>query len=372
MVDCLRQNDQIIRCTKCILPNCLPDSNFNENSECKWCQLELPKYIPKGREELHRILEQNRSTSDSADCLVGVSGGKDSSYALYQLSLLGMRVEAFTYVHEGTVNFSLENAIKVCKTLNVKHHIVSLPRQSHIRSFKSFLLAWLDSEDPVAAAMTCVACKHLHIIGTRLAKRRKIPMIIWAECPLEEPQFIPAHIENMEISRNKRMVELGSLMMKKLLALKEFRRAVINNFSTCLHGCLAFRPKSGYLQIRFPSVKQLNFFDYYDWDDTELTYLLINNLNWFVPDSVVTYWHSDCLFHLFKEYMFQKMYSTTYTDAFLSNQIRHGRIKRENAIEESKRCNNYYKVELLNAISFLNLDQINYRIDPSCFDIHTD
>jgi tRNA(Ile)-lysidine synthase TilS/MesJ len=72
---------------------------------------------------------------------VGISGGKDSSFALMELKRsLGLRVEAFTYIHEGSTPFAYENAQQLCKRLDVKHHVISLPGKAHLNSFKDFLL----------------------------------------------------------------------------------------------------------------------------------------------------------------------------------------------------------------------------------------
>ncbi|MDP8238620.1 MAG: 7-cyano-7-deazaguanine synthase [Candidatus Hatepunaea meridiana] len=370
MTDVFKHNVSIKRCSKCVLPSTLPNSDFNEKGECKWCDSGFPNYIPKGNEELRNFLEQNRSITDSADCLVGVSGGKDSSFAAYQLKTkFNMEVEAFTYIHDGTTEFSLQNAKEFCRKLSIKHHILSLPKQAHIRSFKGFFMAWLDSEDPVAAAMVCVACKHLHILGTKLANDRGIPMVVWSGSPYEEPPFIPTHMEGAKTSKSKSMFSLASLLMRKTFSQTLFRRALTNNFFISLYGCLAFRPSSGYLQRRFPKVKHLNFFDYYNWDREEIIKKLIDHTNWSIPGSVVSDWHSDCLFNIFKEYMFQKMYGVSYTDAFLSNQIRYGLMTRKHAMEELIRSKDYYKSELLQTLTNLGLDHIRSKLDLSCFDI---
>ena len=300
------KKEQAKRCTKCVLPSCLPGNNFNTEGECAWCQSGFPNYVPMGTEKLQRILEQNRSRTGSVDCLVGVSGGKDSSYVLLEMKRkFGMRVEAFTYVHDGLTDFAFQNAVKVCKTLDVKHHLVSLPNHAHLESFKAFFNAWVESEEPVAAAMTCVACKHLHILGTRLARERKIPMVIWSTCPLETPPFIPTQREGEVDTKTKGMAGLGILLFKNLVTYKRFRQACFRNAYICFFGCLAFRPGSGYLDFRYPHVKHIHFFDYCDWNGNNIVTILKTHTEWSIPDCVVSDWHSDCIFNVFKEYMFQ-------------------------------------------------------------------
>jgi glutamine---fructose-6-phosphate transaminase (isomerizing) len=358
------------RCSKCVLPSSLPGSSFNEDGECAWCQKDFPNYAPIGEKKLTSILEVNRSRTGSADCLVGVSGGKDSSYVLLRMRReFGMRVEAFTYVHDGLTDFALQNAKGVCASLDVRHHLVSLPEHTHLESFRAFFQAWVKSKRPVAAAMTCVACKHLHILGTRLARDRGIPMIIWSMCPLEMPPFIPTQSPKREVPKRESMFDLGMLLLKNMQGSAEFRRAFLGDVTISVLGCLAFRPDSGYLQRRYPSVRHVMYFDYCDWDRKSIVATLKADTPWSVPDTIVTDWHSDCVFNVFKEYMYQQMLGTSYTDAFLSNQIRYGLMTREEAWSELCRSKEFYAHELLRVLPVLRLDHLLPRLDLSCFDI---
>lgn len=358
------------RCTRCLLPDSLLGSNFNSSNECYWCQTNFPNYIPKGKDKLESILKKNRVSSTTADCLVGVSGGKDSTYVLLQLQRnFGMRVEAFTYVHDGLTDFALQNAKETCKALGVKHHEVSLPNHGHLKSFKAFFEAWINSEEPVAAAMTCVACKHLHFLGVRLAKERQIPMIVWSMCPLEVPPFIPTQAKYETKVTANGLAGLSLLLGKNILAQKEFRQAFVKNFTTCIFGCLAFRPNTKYLQVLYPSVTHIHYFDYMNWNEQDIVKNLKKYTPWNVPRNIVSDWHSDCLFNVFKEFMFQKMLGASYTDAFLSNQIRYGNLTREEGWKKLVASKVYYTDELLRSLSFFGLDHLRSRCDTSCFNI---
>ncbi|MCI5195971.1 MAG: hypothetical protein D3919_07010 [Candidatus Electrothrix sp. AW5] len=358
------------RCVKCLLPASLPGSSFNAQGECFWCQTGFPNYVPKGKEKLQDILEKNRNNTGAADCLVAVSGGKDSTYALLELKRkFGMRVEVFTYVHDGLTDFALQNAKETCRALDVKHHEVSLPGHAHLESFKGFFKTWVESEEPVAAAMTCVACKHLHLLGTRLAGQRNIPMIVWSMCPLEDPPFIPTQSPDETEVKAKGMTGLSVLLGKNIMARKKFREAFLGNLSTCILGCLAFRPNTKYVRFRYPAVKHVYYFDYMDWNGKNIVKILQEHTPWSVPKTVVSDWHSDCIFNVFKEYMFQKMLGASYTDAFLSNQIRYGCITREEGWADLVQSKAYYSEEVFKALSFLGLEELRSKCDVSCFKV---
>jgi glucosamine--fructose-6-phosphate aminotransferase (isomerizing) len=366
----VQNNKDQKRCVKCVLPDSLPGSNFNSAGECAWCQTGFPNYVPEGEKKLQLLLENNKSNTGAADCLVGVSGGKDSTYVLFALKRkFGMKVEAFTYVHDGLTDFALQNAKETCRILDVKHHELSLPNHAHLKSFKSFFEAWVESEEPVAAAMTCVACKHLHLIGTRLAKERQIPMVVWSMCPLEVPPFIPTQAKGETKVTSNGMTGLSVLLGKNIIAQEKFRQAFFENISTCLFGCLAYRPSTKYLQIRYKNVKHVYYFDYMDWHEGSIVKTLKEHTSWSIPKNIVTDWHSDCLFNVFKEYMFQKMLGASYTDAFLSNQIRHGLITREQGWEKLIKSKAYYSDELLKTLPAVGLEHLRSKCDVSCFDI---
>jgi hypothetical protein len=366
----IKQTGVSRRCSRCVLPASLPGSDFNEAGECAWCQSGFPNYVPSGPEKLHEIIGRHRNRTTRVDCLVGISGGKDSSYALMELKrTFGLKVEAFTYTHDGLTDFALRNAREVCRAMDVKHHLVSLPGHRHLKSFQAFFRTWVESEEPVAAAMTCVACKHLHILGTRLAKERGIPMVVWSESPLEIPPFIPTQRKGGTEAAPRGLVGLGVVLARNLVGESMFRKAFFKNMSTCVFGCLAFRPNTGYLQRRYPSVTHIQFYDYCTWDGVAIIRALKTQTAWSVPESVVTDWRSDCLFNVFKEYMFQKMVGASYTDAFLSNQVRHGLMTRSQAWQDLIKSKKYYARELGRVLSILEMDDLQDRCDTTCFDI---
>jgi len=354
------------------MPSFLPGSNFNADGECSWCQTGYPNYSPKGLDKFQKLIDRHTHKNNHADCLVGVSGGKDSTYVLLKLKTeLNLKVEAFTYNHFGLTNFALENAKTVCQDLNIKHHIVSLPNDEHLKSFQTFFTIWLKSEKPIPAAMTCVACKHLHLLGSALAVERKIPMVVWSACPLEISPMLPLKLNSNKNEQFKRQGIFRSALQltKEAISAKGFSTGIGRHFKTCLLGCLGVTPTSKYLKYRYPSLNQIMFFDYFDWNAKYILKILKEATRWKQPVEFPDDWHSDCEFNIFKEYMFQKMHGISYTDAFLSNQIRYSLISRENAgniLVETKR---FYADNIITALDKVGLGHLSDNIDLSCFDV---
>jgi hypothetical protein len=357
-----------MRCSKCILQDTVPGISFNEKKECNYCTENFPPYFPEGDESLSKFLRVNIRDGTNADCLVGISGGKDSTYALVKLKEeFNMRVEAFTYVHEGSTWFSIENATNTCKKLDIKHHVVSLDKQTHLKTFIGFFEAWLKAPSATTAAMTCVACKHLHILGLKIAQKRNIPMVVWSSSPLEFPPFTAIK----RFSDDKKLngasnAKLSLLLLKEIVKTREFPMTFIKHFNTCVNGCLAINPESSFLKRKFPGITPVLFYQYHNWNPKLIKEYITEKIKWKIPGDKED-WHSDCLFHFFKEYMFKSMMGTSYLDAYLSNQIRFGLLSREEAlliIEESKLINS---VGIVTAMEILNLQHLKGKIKTNIF-----
>lgn len=82
-------------CIKCILPDSFPDANFDKNGICSYCRIheKNPRITrnPLGSDALKASILSRRERG-SYDCIVPLSGGKDSSYILYfVVTKLGMK-----------------------------------------------------------------------------------------------------------------------------------------------------------------------------------------------------------------------------------------------------------------------------------------
>ena len=357
------------RCSICVMPSTVPGSGLDSSDICSWCRDGYPNYIPKGEDQLRKLLESNLNRSTGADCLVGLSGGKDSSYAVLELATkFGLKVEAFTYEHGGLTPLALQNARRVCQEVGVQHHTLSLRGEEHLDSFKSYFKAWVKAPKPVTAAMCCVACKHLHLLGTKLAARRKIPMVIWANSPLEDPPFVVLKFKPAERAhefKRESIIKAGSRM---LLETPSLAKAFLKHPRTSILGCLSVTPISKYLAMRFPSVTHVYFYDYIEWNPKIIVDDLISRVKWERPNTPDD-WRSDCILNAFKEFMFQAMLGSSYTDAFLSNQVRYGIITRPQAWEKLRISKRYFAAEVPRVLKSIGLESMQSKLTLSCFDI---
>src|SRR6266480_2373960 len=89
-------------CSRCIMDVSDPEITFDEQGYCNHCQRavgltqnKLPTYT-EGEYRLDRIVTRIKEAGRgrSYDCIVGVSGGVDSTYAAYTVRKQGLRALA--------------------------------------------------------------------------------------------------------------------------------------------------------------------------------------------------------------------------------------------------------------------------------------
>ena len=117
--------DRIRRCTRCILPETIPFIRFDSEGVCQKCRsYENLKF--HGRKKLEEILKRSKPSIEGNNCLVALSGGRDSSYGLYYLTKeIGFKPVAYTYDWGLVTDLARRNISRLCAKLGVEHILVS-------------------------------------------------------------------------------------------------------------------------------------------------------------------------------------------------------------------------------------------------------
>jgi tRNA(Ile)-lysidine synthase TilS/MesJ len=85
------------RCTRCVLPENAPGISFDQHGVCNYCH-SYKKLTYKGESALVKLLDSHRRRDSRYDCMVPVSGGRDSSFTLLKMVKdYGMKVLAIHY-----------------------------------------------------------------------------------------------------------------------------------------------------------------------------------------------------------------------------------------------------------------------------------
>ena len=81
-------------CLKCVMPNTKPDLSFDESGVCSACNSYDNRSIVDWdvrKKELQELVKQYKNKDGlSWDCIIPVSGGKDSTYQVIRILQLGL------------------------------------------------------------------------------------------------------------------------------------------------------------------------------------------------------------------------------------------------------------------------------------------
>jgi N-acetyl sugar amidotransferase len=193
-------------CTRCVMPHTKPDLKLDENGVCNACRsFEARREVDwaKRREELLTVIEKYRSKDGSRwDCIVPVSGGKDSTYQVVRMLQLGMNPLCVTATTCDLSELGRKN-IQNIKSLGVDYMEFS-PNPVVRRRLNSIGLKEVgDISWP----------EHVGIftIPVRAAVQFNVPLIVWGENSQNEYGGPAAAAQNNVLTR-RWLEEFGGLL----------------------------------------------------------------------------------------------------------------------------------------------------------------
>ncbi len=113
-------------CSRCIMDETVNGISFDENGVCTFCHIhdELEASFPMDATTPDRLQElvakiKKDGINKKYDCVLGVSGGRDSTYTLYSAVKLGLRPLAVHFDNGWNSDLAVQNIKNACKKLNV-------------------------------------------------------------------------------------------------------------------------------------------------------------------------------------------------------------------------------------------------------------
>lgn len=310
-------------CSKCGLPETYSKIRIYEEGGCNYCDFyeahrELLENEEERREiflrEVEKARETARETKAPYDCVVGISGGKDSMYIVDQMTKrYGMKVLAVTVQNGFHTEFGRKNIEKALEILNVDHITVRANEET-LRKQYSMCVALMKN--------FCGVCFHnIHYFCHQLAGKMGIPLIVNGRTKGQIYQTAEATkgIEPFDISRS--LLDFEYQMFGKMPK------------------AMAEKGKLDYLEDC--TVTSLSYFAYHDISEKETIEYLERELGWVRPKNGMP--HADCWAHQMAEKLHLEKFGYPIRTGELAVQVRIGEISLEEALLEMEKDKEEYQ-----------------------------
>ena len=328
--------DKLRRCRQCVLPETMPYVDFDATGLCSYCRRH--RAIPtKGLAALEALVAPHRRHDGRPDCIVGVSGGRDSMYGLHFLkTVLGMNPVAYTYDWGMVTDLARRNTSRICGRLGIEHILVSadIPRKREF--IRQNVEAWLARPSLGTIPLFMAGDKHYFYYLEKTRQQCGVELSFLCENPLERTDFKSGfagiapirHDDDHQYTLSvKSKAELAAFYGKEFLTNPRY----VNR--SLLDTAKAF---GAYYMIKHD---YHNLYRYIEWNEEVVEEVLLGTYDFERAEDAVTTWRIGDGTAPFYNYIYYAIAGLTENDTFRSNQIREGVMARPRALELIDRDN---------------------------------
>lgn len=342
--------DTAQRCSQCLMPDSYPGIFFNDEGVCNQC-VDFKKKEPLGEESLLKLVKSQNS--DTYDCVVGISGGKDSCYVAYLAKeKYNLRTLAVCYDFPFLCDLARNNIKNVCNTLNLDLIIVKSKDNLEYKLLHNHLLS---TGLTGTSWGQCIFCHYgIDAILYNIAKEREIPFILGGVTKYE--LWNPGSRSKFLLKRVKKLPLVDQIHFFYYQAkaysclVKQRKEFTIPGNSVLNVYTRAVVPSNGVISI--------NVFEYVNWDHRVIEKTLVEETGWVKPEKSIS-WRYDCSLEPFLDYTYKKEFGISTVGIYLSHLIRDQKISRDEAFEILQKSENddFLKEKLESVFEFLKMPQ---------------
>lgn len=329
----------IKRCSRCVLPETIPNITFDENGICHYCNeyIREQDILIKGKAERGEILgslieegqKRRIQRGSKYDVLTPLSGGRDSSYVAWALTVKrNLKVLCVNYDNPFSSTQARINIDRLVSKLGLDLITFKWPRKRHEKSFKNNLKAWLKKPDLGTTGLLCLACKPFYLKFYQIAKKNNISLIIDGSNPNEATQFKA----EARLGSRSRVSSASSRIYKMTRkVIRNYRYLKPCNIVPASHTLMSLDGHTRYLEWRYPDIEKHGYFWCYPYNEKEIMEVL-KSLDWKIAPDNKSPWRFDCEIDSLKNYLFTKLVGATEKEDLFSKNIRAGLMTREEAL----------------------------------------
>ena len=323
-------------CNSCIMDTSDKGIVFDDNGVCNHCKNYIQKstLIKKenNQDNLSKIIEKIKveGKSNIFDCLIGISGGFDSTYICYLAKKFGLRPLLVHLDNGWDSEIAVQNIEKIIKNTNFQYlnHIINW------EEFRDIQLAFLKASVVDIELPTDVAIFNLL---PKIAVKNKIKYI------LSGSNFSTENTMGFEWNHNKKKDQTNIISIKNKFSTREIKTyPLISDYEI-------------FLMNKILKLKEIKFFDYLEINFEEMKKDISNEFNWVEYDHK----HGESFFTSFyQRYILPKKFNIDKRRAHLSSLICSEQITRNEAIKEVSKNLYTNKIEEENDLEFF-LNKLN-------------
>jgi glucosamine--fructose-6-phosphate aminotransferase (isomerizing) len=321
------------RCTCCIMPETMPFIEFDDKGVCNYCRTYVP-HRPQGLDALRERIAGSRRGDGRPECLVAVSGGRDSCYGLHIIKTeLGLNPVAYTYDWGLITDLARRNQARLCGKLGIEHILVSADIRRKREYVKKNVEAWL--RRPVLGMIPLFMAGDKQYFYYAEQTRRQLDVQLSFLC---ENKFELAHFKSGFMGINEGHTRVYNIDLHKKMTLLFFygREYMLN--PRYINRSL-FDTIAAFYASYFLKHPQLQLYDYATWEEDELVKVLRTEYDWELSPDTTSTWRIGDGTAAFYNYIYYTVAGFTENDALRSNQIREGVIDRDLALRLAEKEN---------------------------------
>lgn len=296
------------------MPETAVGIQFDDKGLCQLCRgYKIIK--PRGQEALLKEIRNHLVKRSGHNCIVPLSGGRDSAYALYYAKKV-LDLSPLT-VHNDN-NFVTDIAAKNLKNITRNMDVPLIRKISERSMSKRIVKEVLEMSAHFGSGFLldhiCYPCVYGYTAAVyNTARKEKIPLIIWGDSVWESAESYNKILRYSPREKWKRLLSFG---LVSLLKYKYFCK----------------RLKKEYGADSAAEVQDIHLFDYIEWNPNIIVDTINKEMEWSSNLESEINWRIDCSLVPLINYIGQKAWGVSKLEVGFSNMIRAHKMDREAAL----------------------------------------
>ncbi|MGM0608847.1 MAG: hypothetical protein ACQESP_10560 [Candidatus Muiribacteriota bacterium] len=308
----------------------MPGIKINNRGFCSFCannnnlNVEYP-VGERGRKILDKIFQEikNEGRKNKYDCIIGISGGVDSSYLLYYAKEMGLNPLAVNFNNGWKSSIADNNIIKLTKALGVELISKNLDEREIMSYYRAFIDASL-----IDICAPCVLGTTTFIFETALKYNIKTILSGYCFrtegiCPINTQYWDGLYFEDV----------INKFSKKKGSEIKRFGRI---DFA---HQFMGFHMMS--LLTKLKGIRTYKPLNYINYDPSLAAKILQEKFSF----KYKKYSHFDCRFKPLADFIHKNKFNYDLGKIMVSGKIRSGLISKKEALENLNSPNFNYDMD---------------------------